>query len=169
MRDAFQCNRCGDRRDFDRILRCYDLPEEPPVLAWPSWCWHCDEVSLGEYIPEPAEIIAEARAWRRRDRDWTYRIAYGPFGLDDDKRESSALAYYDTMLAWRRRRQSKGRCLYCGSVMISLAAERYGRFEHPGCGGFLECRLSICSGVGRMTMEVFSAEGIKLSEKQVIA
>jgi hypothetical protein len=166
---SFECDVCGCRRAFEGTIRVYDALEEVLVIPWPCWCWDCDAVSLAEYVPDPAEVVEEAKAWRRRDRSREYRIACGPIGLRDDEREPEALAYYDAVLAWRRRRQSAGRCLFCGSVRVSLAAARYGKFEHPGCGGMFECLLSISGSIRRRTKEVFSAEGIKLSEEQVVA
>src|SRR5436309_107372 len=100
---SFECSLCGSRRAFEDTIRVYDTPEEVLVIGWPCWCWQCDNVSLAEYVPEPGEVIAEAKAWRQRDRQREYRIACGPLGWRDDERESSALAYYDAVLAWRRR------------------------------------------------------------------
>jgi hypothetical protein len=165
----FKCSWCGSKRAFEDTIRVYDAPVEVTVIERPCWCWECDGVSLAEYIPDAGEVVAEAKAWRQRDREREYRFSCGPLGWQDDENESSALAYYDSVLAWRRQRQSPGRCLFCGSVKVSLAAERFGQFAHPGCGGMFECTFSIFGGICQMTKEVFSVEGIKLSEQQVIA
>ncbi|MHC5541575.1 hypothetical protein ACYOEI_25415 [Singulisphaera rosea] len=163
---------CSTHRAFKDTIRVYDMLEQVTLIEWPCGCWPCDGVSLAESIPNPAEIIAEARSWRSRDRKSEYRITYGPhgpLGYGDDEREASKLAYYDAVLMWRRGRQSPGRCLFCGSVMVSLAASRYGRFEHPGCGGPFQCHLSILGGTRLIPKEVYSPEGLKLPESQVIA
>jgi hypothetical protein len=169
MGQSFECGLCGSRRAFEYTIRVYDTPEQVSVIDWPCWCWACDAVSLAEYIPDPAEVIEEAKAWRRRDRDREYRITCGPLSSGDDDYEPKVLSYYDAVLTWRRRRQSPSRCLFCESVKVSLAATRYGKFEHPSCGGMFECLFSIFGGIRRMTKEVFSSEGTKLSEEQVIA
>jgi hypothetical protein len=166
---SFECGICGYQRAFEDVIRLYDTPEEVAVIAWPCWCWQCGEVSLAEYIPSPAEIVEEARAWKERDRKREYRIACGPLGWQDAEREQEVLTYYDRVLAWRRQRCSPGRCLFCGSVMVSLAKSQYGKFEHPSCGGMLSCLMSISGAIRRMTKEVYSSEGVKLSEEQVVA
>jgi hypothetical protein len=166
---SLSCGVCGCYRVFEETIRVYNTPEQVLVNAWPCWCWDCDAISLAEYIPDPAEIIEEARAWKRRDRERGYWIACGPIGLRDNEREPAALEYYDAVLAWRNSRQSPGRCLYCESVRVTLPVTRYGTFEHPGCAGKLECLLSIAGSIRQMTKEVFSAEGIKLSEEQIVA
>jgi hypothetical protein len=165
----YGCGLCGHKRAFEGVIRVYHTPEELGVLAWPCWCEQCGDVSLAEYIPKPAEVLAEVEARRQRNQQWKYRIAFGPIDCQDDDVELRVLAHYDLVLDWSSRRQSAGRCLFCGSINVSLAAERLGQIQHPGCGGLFECKLSIFGGIRSMTKEVFSEEGVKLSEEQVIA
>src|SRR5438445_655821 len=105
---------------FSVILEADDEAGELLVVPWPCWCWQCSDVSLAEYIPSPAEIINEAKAWRQRQEGRQYRVAFGPLGLpdDDDAYEPKALEYYDAVLIWRQKRKSPGRCLFCGSTMV---------------------------------------------------
>src|SRR6188768_740791 len=109
---SLECGLCSHRRSFDDVIRVYQAPGELFVIAWPCWCWECGDVSLAEYVPSPAEILDEARAWKQRDQEREYRITSGPLGWKDDERQPEVLAYYDSVLSWRRNRHSPDKCLY---------------------------------------------------------
>lgn len=175
MIEYFECSLCQMNRRIDRRIRLYHVPERICVIEWPCWCWNCDEVSLAEYIPNPAEIIDEAKAWRQRDCERRYHIHSSPIGEPlgamDDEREPTILAYYDDVLAWRQKRQSPGRCLFCGSIMVSLAASPGSRFEHPGCGGFIQGSFSLgsCnSSYYIFNKALYTTEGLIMTETQEI-
>ncbi len=166
---SFKCGICEEYRRFEDVIRVYDTPKELRLIEWPCWCWQCDDVSLAEYVPEPGEVASEARAWRARDRKRDFYIACGPYGYREKEREPETMEYYDAVLEWRLGRRSRSRCLFCESTMVSLAASLYGQFEHPWCGGMIQTYISIFFGIRQMPLATYSSEGIKLSERMVIA
>lgn len=167
-RYSFDCGLCGYHRRLEGKARLYDTPERINVLEWPCWCWSCDAVSLAELVPGLEAIVAEGKAWKRRDRKFKYLLHYIPSGVEsyDDGRDPYAIAYFDALFAWRKERRSPARCLYCGTQWIGLVRDRHCKFEHPRCGGMISYSFSfssVCNAEAPLA-EIFSTEGLKLYE-----
>lgn len=163
---TFECGLCGYSRKLtpDDKARVYEEPWDFSVIEWPCWCWNCDAATLAEKIPGLAEIVENSRAWKRRDREFNY-FSCRPCSAKpyDDEREEGAMAYFDLLFEWRKGRRSAGKCLECGSPFIGVAAEQFGKFEHPHCGGMIQFHWCFgSSAVRSFPVEVFSTEGDKL-------
>ena len=175
------CGLCSHERVFVDLDRVYERAKLVRVLEWSCWCWDCNDLSEAEYIPSPAEVIEEGKAWSRRDDDYQYVLTCGPFPVREDdgtdkgrgilcsnEEQERAMEYLEEWLVWAMARRSPGRCLFCGSTHVSLAKERWGdAFVHPGCGGIFRSRAILSAGVlrERGAMFVYSSEGIKVSEE----
>ncbi len=156
---CFRCQLCQEEKGFPDAIRVYNVPGWIPVIPRPAWCWSCNDLVQAEYIPTPGEILADARAHLRRDRNHPYLYIYhGIFEGWDDERD---LNLYDNAFRWRRWRRSRERCLECESELVSLVAAPGSRpFEHPGCGGFFHCTGLTNGHAGHR--ELYSSEGFLL-------
>ena len=149
MGASFECSLCGYRREFKDAIRLYDTSDEIPVIDWPCWCWQCDDISLAEYIPSSTEILEEARAWKRRDREHKYKMYLGPIDWRDDEREQGALEHYDAVFTWRRVDRRAAVCSVHRQCYLLLLGKTLStpdgddRVPSLDRGGILECRCRI--------------------------
>jgi hypothetical protein len=151
---------------FDGAQYLYDVSTTLSIPWRPCWCWQCNDVCLGEFLPTPNEIVEEAKAWRRRDQEFNYVTEFRPpTGFRDDEHEPYALAYFDDLFAWRITRVSPPKCLSCGSENILVTKSRFSdMFEHPDCGGMISTRFSVFGGTSRNVSPThwYTSEGVFL-------
>ncbi|MEH6422372.1 hypothetical protein [Pseudomonas sp. CGJS7] len=164
--NAYRCVGCSLEYGIPMKLRVYEGATELRMLTWPAWCQQCEAPVLAEYLPSPAAILAEARALRRGDEIYAYQIS-SDFYLDKPEYLPTELARLDQLMQWRRTRKAPSQCLDCGCTDLMFASHPEASFWHPGCGGLLQPRYTVCAGIFRLPLETYSSEGIKLSSRIV--
>jgi hypothetical protein len=128
------CDRCGFRQgDFPSyLLAAYRLPDGgvAPLPFQVSWCDKCRRFVHAEWPADElvrwADVLAER--WQLASRE---------------ELRARGQAECARLRAIAGGRRSPPRCLACGSVNVVGLGAWSGRLMHPGCGGRVECSLSV--------------------------
>jgi hypothetical protein len=173
----YDCDRCGLHRDLQLLPREYSLDHDRtlPIQQRHIWCSVCSDFSVCENLTRDEDAMTYYQEQLQKLRPLRDNPPADLSILESHQRSEvefaakwirdieQAISEWDE---WRSRRQAPSHCLRCG-VPVEHVPEDCAPLNHTGCGGTLECRLTLRSSNGpAYVSHLYSVDGALLKAGQ---
>lgn len=167
----YDCDKCDYRKILKYLPREYKLDGDTFVGMQQRhfWCSGCNDLSVIESFDiEPYDVefqenrLNELRAFEKLSSDEIQKLASHERFAAERATEYIAEIEQEQIdwLKWKGLRKSPSRCLKCGKVEPLVPESNMQSLHHEGCGGTLECKISITSHNGPATFShIYNIEG----------